>query len=156
MQNNKINILIENAIRIIGAHSISYEEIKNVESKLNLHFSDVFKQIITNCSYEYFSNFHFLNFGSEDNESVISATLGAYSYFNYSGNYIVLYKDDAGILLMTNISKDGENIYWCAIEDCENVIKKEPLQYHSKFFPSFADFFEYLLDEEEKLRAEIA
>lgn len=153
MNNNIIENLKNRAVKLVGYHPLSLKEIANVESNLNLRLSNSFKDISSKCSYEYLSAFNFFNFGSQDEGSVISATLGAFNYFSNRGEYMVLYQDDAGVLLMTDISEKSEKIYWCALEDFERVIRKDKLLYNHKFFSSFTDFFVYLLDEEEKSRA---
>ncbi len=142
---------------IFGNHPILDEEISAVESALNVKFPDIFVDLNKYCSYEYSHLVGFFNFGMKDQESVIGETLGVRKY--YGGNsekFVVLYSDDAGIFLL-NMGDEKASVIWCSIYDIENVFNDQPLEYDYDFFPTFADFFTYLLDqEEERLREEAA
>lgn len=137
----------------LGVNPITSKEIQNVEKNLSIELPKLFKELNAICSYEYSNWGSFLNFGSNSNESVISATSGIRERYPNLNQDIVLYLDDAGIVLMNTTSDDGR-VTWCSIYDLENYINKGEMQYGYDFFPTFPDFFKYLLDEEEKSRAE--
>lgn len=72
--------------------------------------------------------------------------------------YIFLYEDDAGAIFMeTQDSPDKPaRVIWCDIPDAENLLAGKPFEYNPTIFPSFTDFFESLVEQEEKDRAEDA
>lgn len=149
----KQNELIVRAKKLITGNPITADELQEVQNVLNITLPEDFVYINKVISYEYFSSFSFLNFGDTEDGSVIYVSLGAYDFFRGDPNYCILYEDDAGVIIMNNCSREGCLIYWCAIEDVENILNNQPLLYAYEYFPSFTDFFEYLLDEEEKIQA---
>ncbi len=142
-------------IKILGNHSLKNEEINNVENSLNIKFSDIFLKLNKLCSYEYAHTFSFFNFGKNGPDSVIETTLGIRENYQNSENFIVLYLDGAGIVLL-NVADEKSPVIWCSVYDIENVFNNLPLTAKHQFFPTFADFFTYLLDEEEEMRREEA
>ncbi len=143
--------------KMFGNHPITAEEISAVESTLKIKFPDIFVRLNKVCSYEYSNLVGFLNFRRKGTYSLINDTLGVRKY--YEGNsekFVVLYSDDAGIFLL-NTGDEKASVMWCSIYDIENVFNDRPLEYDYDFFPTFADFFTYLLDqEEERIREEAA
>jgi hypothetical protein len=137
----------------LGNHPLSEVDYKRVESELDIKLPETFKELNAVCSYEYCKFVSFFNFGSNLTESVIAATLGVRDRFANSDNNIVLYLDEAGIILLDATSIEG-TVIWCSIYDLENYFSKEKMQYEYKIFPTFSDFFQFLLDEEEKSREE--
>lgn len=67
-----------------------------------------------------------------------------------------LQQDDVLFLLLKTKSLDESEVIWCAYQDCFNLCDKKPMEYNPTIFPSFTNFFEYLLDKEEKMQAEDA
>lgn len=139
--------------KVLGNHPLKIGEINSVEKALNITLPELFKELNSVCSYEYAILFSFFNFGRSDANSVISATLGIRQNYHNSQNDIVLYLDDAGIVLL-NISDINAKVIWCSVYDLENYFSGEPLTQDYDLFPTFSDFFKFLLDEEEKMRAE--
>lgn len=57
-------------------------------------------------------------------------------------------------LLLKTKSLDESEVVWCAYQHFFNLCDGRPMEYNPTIFPSFTDFFEYLLDEEQKMQAE--
>lgn len=65
-------------------------------------------------------------------------------------------QDDVSFLLLKTKSLDESEVIWYAYQYFFNLCDGKPMEYNPTIFPSFTDFFEYLLDEEEKMQAEDA
>lgn len=86
------------------------KEIAHVEESLGVRFSDDFKKLNKEKSYEFFDGFDFYNFGSDDGAGVINVTLKARENVNLPKDTLVLAESgDSVILLRVN---NGESIYW--------------------------------------------
>jgi hypothetical protein len=147
-----IEQLEKRIISDFGVRPLSTERIHEVEQALNIKFPELFIRLNELCSYEH-SNFGFFYFGGDDIDSVIETTLGVRENYENSENFAVLYLDDAGIVLL-NVADENASVTWCSVYDMENVFNNTPLSANHQFFPTFADFFNYLLDEEEAERSE--
>lgn len=134
---------------------LSLEEINNIEKELEICLPNDFKQLCSKYSYEYFGNFSYYNFLPDTKYSVKNETLDFRSYLKLPHDYIVLAQGDVDILLLKTPTSDNISfVIWCDHEDLDNICKGGSFQYNPTIFPSFADFFEFLLDEEEKARTE--
>ncbi len=127
---------------------ITAEEIHELEIALSLKLSEEFKNGEIIYSYDLFS-FGFFSLP----QGVMQETLRLRKDANFPQDTLFLSEDDASIFLMKCFG-DHEEIYWIAVEDYERYCDNEPLEYNPTIFCSFTDFFAYLLDEEEKRRAE--
>ena len=104
------------------------------------------------CSYEYSNILSFLNFGRFDNEGVIKSTLELWSYFKCPHEFIMLYDDGTGVILMD--VKGNSGVIYASIEDTENIVFRQKLNYTHSSFSTFSDFYSYLIDKAEKKLAE--
>lgn len=136
-----------------GNHPIRNEEIQRVEKNLDVALPQDFIDLNKISSYECSNLVGFFNFGDEGPDSVIAATLGLRESYSDCTKYLALYLDDAGIILM-NIEDMNASVIWCSIYDLDNLFNQKEMCYKYRLFNSFADFFAYLLDEEEKKRTE--
>ncbi|MBP9828839.1 MAG: SMI1/KNR4 family protein [Proteobacteria bacterium] len=141
--------LKERAKVSFGKYPLTDKEIQNVEKILGLKLPQDFIEINKVCSYEYSNVFSFLNFSGT---GVTEGTLGLWSYFQCPHEFIILYDDGSGVILMD--TKNSSSVTYASIEDTENIVFRKKLNYQHSFFSTFADFYVYLLDEEEKKRAE--
>lgn len=132
----------------LGEHPLTDQEISNVEEALSVKLSKEFIELNKVCSYEYNNVLSFLNFGGYGHNSVIESTLGVWAYFNCPHDFIILYDDGSGVVFMDVKSNSG--IVYASIEDTENIVFRKKLNYQHDLFLTFADFYIYLLDEEEK------
>lgn len=149
---NRINTLIIRYESLIGERPMRRASIKKIENDLGVKFSQDFYLINEKCCYGNFT-YELFNPLTTDDYSVIGATKVARSDYNIPSNIIILSEAyDALILMETSLQGENEKVYIISVEDFERFSEKQPLLYQHRIFPTFADFFEYLLDEEEKLR----
>jgi hypothetical protein len=143
-----IDILEKRIEKVLGRHPLTQEEISSVENDLKVRFPEIFVKLNKRCSYEY-AGFDFFNFRKKGTYSLVTETLAIRkTYDGDSNKFVVLYTDDAGIVIL-NTEDENASVMWCSIYDIENVFNNLPLEHSYEFFPTFADFFTYLLDEEE-------
>ena len=127
----------------------SIKELEKAANALNVIFSKEIKQSYVIYPYDFFTSYQLIGFP----DGVIEETLRLRKDANLPKDTLILSEDDASILLMRCLG-DHEEIYWMAVEDYYRYCDNEPLEYDPTIFPTFTDFFSYLLDEEEKRRAD--
>lgn len=98
---------------------------------------------------DFFSFFDFFNFGNK--EGVVEETLYYREKENLPHNYIVLFSDDVSFVLLKTLPDKASEVIWCDEPDFYNLCRKGRMEYKATVFNSFTDFYEFLLDEEEKL-----
>lgn len=128
------------------------DSIKNVEKKLDILFPEDFKILCTFYGYDFFRYTAFFNFEME--EGVINETLSLRKEYNLPNNYLLLDQDEPGPILMKITSNDNAEVIMCSYGDFLNICGGKPYAEDPMIFPTFADFYEFLLDEEEKMRKE--
>lgn len=130
-------------------------DIKLVEKELGVVFSSAFRELNAILRYDYLSAFEFLNFQTP--YGVIEETLKLREFCNLPESYVVLtIEDDVRAVLLetvSNVNKENRVIF-CTLYDLQNVNENGVMVEDPTIFPTFTDFFSYLLDQEEKLRAE--
>ncbi len=128
-------------------------DIQFVEKELGVILSPAFRKLNAIFRYDYSSAFEFLNFQTKTEYSVIGETLKLRQFCNLPTNYVVLaIQDDVtAVLLETASGANKENkVFFCTIYDLQNVYENGEMVEDTRIFPTFTDFFRYLLDEEEK------
>ena len=133
---------------------MNQQEIKEIEGHLNLEFPDDFRKIISFYLGGKLGNRFLLNFQTVGNYSIEEETLALRESINLPHDFLVLYCE-YGMIYMDcnpNSAKYGHVMY-VRTEDAQCLGDGiEPKYYWD--YPTFSDFFEHLLDEEEKERAE--
>ena len=139
-------------IRMENISPISEEEFIQVEKTLNINLPTLFKELNKVCSYEFIPTIDWPHFSDLlDPGGVVNVNKRLYDLYPGAKNYLTLYSDDAGIILM-DLTKEEGSIIWCSIYDAERVFNGlEPEPPYDKF-ATFGDFFSYLLDEVEAER----
>lgn len=150
MQNKTLQNLINRGIALGGTVKITYDKIGNVEKQLNITLPKDFKEICINCSYESFYLYSLFNFETE----VIRETLEIRKEYHLPNNYLILDQDDPGPILMKITSNGNAEVIMCSYRDFLNICDGKPYEENPIIFPTFADFYSFLLDEEEKMREE--
>ena len=153
MINEKIDNCIQRVSLLKKDHKpeSSEEVIKNAETKLNILLPKDFRILCTFYGYDYFHLFEFYNFDI----GVIEETLKFRKNCNLPHNYIVLTQDnDVSFVLLKTISAEESEVIWCDYMDFFNLCDGKPMVYNPTIFATFTDFYEFLLDEEEKSLAE--
>lgn len=130
-------------------------KIDKVSAALGVSFSAKFSKICEFARFDVLDSFDGYNFDRDDDYSVISSTLRLRESMGLPHNVLFLAEDDASLWFMKCFG-DHEEIFWIRIEDGENFCQGKLLEYDYDHFPTFEAFFEFLLDEEEKMRKEEA
>lgn len=136
---------------------LSKQDINLVEKELEVGFSDAFKELNGKLRYDYFLAFEFLNFQTKTPHSVIEETTKLREKCGLPDYYIILAtQDDVTAVLLESKSADyPENrVIFCTLYDLQNLCENKTMEENPRIFATFTDFFSYLLDEEEKQRAE--
>ena len=147
---NRCNKLIEKARELRIAPILEKEEILKLEKQLQVILPEDFKYINSVYDYEYIGFFSFYSFSC----GVIEETLYYREKYTLNNNYLVLSSDGSDFLLFYIKSNDESKVVWCTYNDFFNLCEGKPMEYNPTIFPSFTDFFEFLIDEEEKMQAE--
>lgn len=151
LDKEKCDKLIKKAKSLNKAPTLSYNIIYNLQEKLVVTLPEDFKYIATHYHYEYISFFSFYHL----NDEVIEETKFFREQDNLPHEYIILsQQDDVSFLLLKTISSEECQVIWCDYPDFFNLCDRMPMQYKQTIFNSFTDFFEFLLDEEEKMQKE--
>jgi len=151
MQSEKLDKLIFKAKHIEPVYGvIKPNELYMVEKELDVNFPFDFKYISLKYSYEYINFFDTYSFPF----GVIEVTKDWRKNIKLPVNYIALGDNGSSTILM-KIENDI-NIIWTALEDVLNICNNQKFMHNPTIFSSFTDFFEYLLNEEEKMKAEEA
>lgn len=153
---NKIRCdkLIKKANTLNPASTLSITEIKHLENRLKVIIPDDFKYINTRYHYEYINFCEFRNFANTGVGSVTYETNYYRREYNLLNCYLVLFSDSVSFLIFKTISNEKSNVIWCSYNDFFNLCEGKPFEYNPTIFQSFTDFFEFLLDEEEKIQNE--
>lgn len=149
MKKDNISALMERAKKLLVYQGLTEKDIHLVEDKLGVKFPDDFKNLSFFCSYEFFNIFDTYSFPS----GVINETINWRISANLPSDYVVLSENGTSAVLM-KLENEGSTVIYCSLEDAGNLCEGKRMEYKPTIFPSFADFFEYLLEEEEKIQAE--
>ncbi len=150
----KVQKLIDRARRAKEKNTerLNYGKISKI---LGVSFSKEFIEISSQVGFDYLSPISWLNSDQTEDNSMIDETLLLKESNNLPIDCVVLANLGGSIILMKCLGAQ-EEIYWISTQDVENFCKGAPLRCGYDFFPTFSDFFKYLLDEAEKSRAEDA
>lgn len=149
MLNKNPNILVNKAKKLKIAPKLDIEEIFLVEKNLGTVFPDDFKKISSMYDYEYIGTFEMYSFP----EGVVEVVKSWRESIALPYNCIVLGEDGTSAIIM-KIEGYKSTVIWCSMEDVLNLCEGKPMEYNPTIFPSFTDFFEFLIEEEEKMQAE--
>ncbi len=137
--------------------SIGQDQINNIESELSVVLPKDMKEILT-----YYDGYYDLNnmsvfyLGDNDEWSMLEKTKFFRKSIHLPKRYLVLKEGDESFIALE--TRDNENqptpVIWCSGNDAYNLAEEKPLEDNPTIFSSFTDFFAYLLNEEEKRRAE--
>jgi len=151
MQNDKINLLTKKAsVLHPSGKPLTKVELQQIEDSLDIVLSYDFKKINEYYNYSYLWYFDFCSFP----RGVIEETHYYRKRNDLDQNYLILSNQDEMTVVMKIISTKKSEVIWCGLEDFFNLCENKPMEYNPTIFPSFTDFFEFLLDEEEKMQAE--
>lgn len=153
---NKLKKLIDRYHLLYSEESVDDEKIKGIEEKLDVVLPCDFKVIAKSYSgglLGLHSIFTLYDNGSDYN--IIDKTL----YYRecdlqLPSKYVALEETEVSFIVMKTQDSPEKPapVIYCSIEDIYNLAENKPLQYNPTIFPSFTDFFEYLIEQEEQDR----
>ncbi|MDR3224247.1 MAG: SMI1/KNR4 family protein [Holosporales bacterium] len=129
---------------------ISQKKLELISNDLSIVFSRDFIEINSLFRYDYIDHFQWYSFPV----GVTEITLD-FREVGLSHKYIVLADEGDGgaVFLETQDSPEKPSpVIWCDMEDVYNLCDIGEFKYNPTIWPSFTDFFEYLVDEEEKMQ----
>ncbi len=153
MINSKLK---EKYLSIYTEKSLSKETIKDIENSLEIVLPNDLIEISQYC--DRFDNIGILDLFSfdktADDWSIFEKTKFFRTSINLSNEYLVLKEgDESFIVLETQLNPNEQaQVIWCSSTDAYNLAIKQPLIDNPIIFSTFADFFSYLLDQEEEQR----
>ncbi len=137
---------------------IANSKIRNIEQRLLIKMPKDLREILEYyAGYSDIAKLSLFSFIEEENSwNVCDKTEYFRKAVHLPSEYLVLQEgDESFIVLETQNNPDkAAPVFWISSTDAYNLIEKKPLLDNPTIFPTFADFFEYLLDEEEKMRSE--
>lgn len=132
---------------------LQLNDINWIERELKVCFSDDFISINQVFDYEYLGDFDFNTFYYNGHSGVMKKTQKFRQEVNLPNRYVILsYTGDTRFVLMETQDTPDKNTPILDIEpeDLDNLIENKPLEYDHTIWPSFTDFFEYLVEQEEE------
>jgi hypothetical protein len=134
-------------------NGVSIQEIQNIEKKLEIILPKDFKDISTCYRGGLLGGMSLLTIDDDgDNHyGIIHLTLSFRKQSLIKKDYLVLMYDSPSIVFLN--CQTGY-VYYISEYDLDNLLKDQELMDDPTVFKSYANFFQYLLDEEEKIRKE--
>lgn len=150
LNRKKCDELITKAKILSKAPELESREINRLEKELSVVLPEDFKYISNQYDYEYIDFFDFYSFAT----GIINQTKGLRKSWELPQKYLVLSEDDVSVLLLKTISVNQSEVILCDEPDFFNLCAGKPMEYNPTIFKNFTDFFEFLLNEEERMQAE--
>jgi hypothetical protein len=153
-----MNNLKDRYIKLFPKKGISYSSILKIEKRLSIKLPQDLVDILDYyCGYSDIAKLSLFSFVEEGNSwNVCDQTEHFREIIKLPPEYLVLKEGDESFIVLKTSSnpKVPSPVIWLSSVDVLNLIEGNQLLDNPIFFPTFADFFKFLLDEEEKMRAE--
>jgi len=148
---NKVEQLKERFLKLFSFDGFENTDLQKIEKCLAINLPKAFINIAEFFKDQIIANRFLFTINSDVNEecSITGATLLYRKNARLPNKYLALEETEVSITLLD--TETGQVLY-LAVEDVYNLCEGNPLKYDPIIYPSFTDFFEYLLDEEEKMR----
>jgi hypothetical protein len=131
---------------------------QDIEETLDVVLPNDFKNIIKYCHrLDNISSLDLFSFDEKVNGwNIYEKTKFFRMSIHLPKKYIVLKEGDESFIVLETQDDPNQpaSVIWCGEADAYNLVEGKPLIDNPKIFPTFTDFFMYLLDEEEKKREE--
>lgn len=153
--NKKINNKIDHILILKEENRVMMqpEVCLKIEYELNIKLSKDFITLNNYHRYDYLDNFEWYSF----DYGVPAETKSLRSACGLPHNYLILADDSPGPTLMKIVDDQTSEVILCSDYDFDCICKDKDFEENPIIFSSFTDFYEYLLDEEEKrLKEEMA
>jgi len=152
---NKVKLLKERYAKLEELKGASSENLQAIERELDIVLPEDFKQIAQFYDGRMLGGHYFYSWFYtpdcmlvEENKSDRKA--------GFPCDFLILNCDDGGLVYIQLSSSAAETsqLIWTDQIDFYNICEGKGLLCNPTIFPSFTDFFEYLIEQEEKDRAE--
>lgn len=138
---------------LFGIEGAQNDSILKVERALKLTLPNDFKAIS-----EFYSggdigmvSHHSIDYPC-DASNLVEETLRLRSQFKLKDNFIVVAEPAESIIILDTSSNSTNKVIWCDANDLSNLNEGKKISNQIDTWPSYADFFEYLITEEEEER----
>ena len=153
MDKNRCDLLIKKATALYPTPKVgTAEDLHHLECSLNIKLPNDFSYLYEKYNYQYVYAFDCLAFPID-----VETCTKFFRDKGLSEKYIALYeKGDAGSIFMETQDDPAKStpVYWCDEVDVFNLCEEGVFKYNPTIWASFTDFFEYLVNEEEKMQLE--
>ena len=157
MKEKNLDTIIKRYLNLFEKRGLGSSKLKLIEEKLNIVLPEDFKRITDVFDgYEEIGGFSLFSFDLEVKEwNVIEKT----EFYRASNCklprcYLALMEESESFIVMK--TQDRPNlpapVIWCSLSDAYNLQDNTALEANPTIFPSFMNFFEYLLDQEDEER----
>jgi hypothetical protein len=151
-----MNELKDRYLQLFPEKGISNFKITKIEKRLSIKIPQDLKEILTYyAGYSDIASLSLFSFLEDEiGWNVCDKTEEFRKLIKLPNKYLVLKEGDESFIVLEtkNDQEDLAPIYWIGISDVQNLIEEKPLLDNPTIFQTFAEFFEYLLEEEEKMR----
>lgn len=148
--------LKERYLRFYPASTISEKSLEKSEQTLSIVFPSDFIEICKFYGGGTLGNYCLFSFEKDGSDYNIVDKTFYYRKCDLSlpDRFVALAETEVSFIVMeTKDNSDLESpIILCSIEDAYNLASNKRLEYDPLIFPTFTDFFEYLLDQEQTER----
>ena len=154
MDKNKCDLLVKKAVVLYSSPKIgTLEYLRHLECNLNIKLPNDFSYLWGKYNYQYTYKFDWCCIENKCFEYTQDLRKDGLPH-----RFVLLagYGDECGSVFMET-QDDPEKttpIYWCDEVDVFNLCEEGVFKYNPTIWPSFTDFFEYLVNEEEKRQLE--
>lgn len=153
----KTKKIIKRYLKLFKDHPVSLEDRESIEKRLDIIFPEDFNLISG-----YFNGYdpigYIFLFSFDPKEvgwNILEETIKLREFVKLPMKYVALNNDESFITMLTKEDRLEETpVYWVGISDAYNLAEGKPLTDNPTIFPSFTDFFEYLVETEENKREE--
>lgn len=148
---------IDQYLRLFEKRPVPEYQIEHIEKKLSIKIPEDLRLIMSVFDgYHDIAHQSLFSFNTEvSGWNIVEKTLFyRESDCKLPGKYLALREENESfIVLNTEPDYNNENeVIWCSLSDAYSLKNDEPLLDNPTIFPTFTDFFEFLLTEEEKER----
>lgn len=154
---NKLERLIDKYLALFSGRKVSEENLKYIEDMLDIVLPEDFKAIANVYDgYEEIAGQSLFSFDPNiEDWNVVSKTLFyRESDCNLPARYLALREESENFVVLETqpIATETARVIWCSLSDAYNLEDIRKMEDNPIIFPSFADYFGYLINEEEQMR----
>lgn len=159
MTQKKLDMLIDKYLALFPRRKVSEENLKYIENKLGIVLPEDFKAVANVYDgYEELAGQSLFSFDPNiEDWNVVSKTL----FYRESDcklptRYLALREESENFVVLETqpIVTEPARVVWCSLTDAYNLEDMSKMVDNPIIFPSFADYFDYLIKEEEQIRKE--